>query len=161
MMSDDTDPTLMRPPRSRGSSKGEAEKNVAPEDQALSPALARFGHACFVALDSVLWRHQLSMLEWQALAAILTLGEPTISQISRRVYRSPSQTTVLMNRLAGRGWVRELGERPSKFALTDKSLDVLPYPSALSSALEQRVNHALTEDQQALLAQLLWKVLSA
>ena len=74
---------------------------------------------------------------------------------------SPSQTTVLMNRLAGRGWVRELGERPSKFALTDKSLDVLPYPSALSSALEQRVNHALTEDQQALLAQLLWKVLSA
>ena len=119
MMSDDTDPTLMRPPRSRGSSKGEAEKHVAPEDQALSPALARFGHACFVALDSVLWRHQLSMLEWQALAAIFTLGEPTISQISRRVYRSPSQTTVLMNRLAGRGWVRELGERPSKFALTD------------------------------------------
>ena len=54
---------------SAAAARGAAEANVAPEDQALSPALARFGHACFVALDSVLWRHQLSMLEWQALAA--------------------------------------------------------------------------------------------
>ena len=138
-MSDDSDPTLMRPLRARGASKGEAEK-VAPEDQALSPALARFGHACFVALDSVLWRHQLSMLEWQALAAIFTLGEPTISQISRRVYRSPSQTTVLMNRLAGRAGVR-VGRTAVKVCL-DRQI-------AGSAAVSVRAQHSAGTARQS------------
>jgi hypothetical protein len=40
-------------------------------------------------------------------------------------------------------------------------MEVLPYPPSLSSALEQRVNHVLDEEQQALLSQLLWKVLEA
>ena len=87
MLPEDNDPTLMRPPRARGAA---AVTSQPVADEALSPALARFGHACFVALDSVLWRYQLSMLEWQALAAIYTLGEPTIAQVARRVYRSPS-----------------------------------------------------------------------
>ena len=163
MLQLDTDPTLMRPPRARppASTPAEPMEAATATVSALSPALARFGHACFVALDSALSKHQLSMLEWQAMHAILVLGEPTIAQISRRLYRSPSQATVLLNRLASRGWVREIDARPSKYALTERSMEVLPYPPALSSALEQRVNHVLDEDQQALLSQLLWKVLEA
>ena len=101
MLQTDTDPTLMRPPRVRTAQPPvSGPESSTATVSALSPALARFGHACFVALDSALSRHQLSMLEWQAMNAILVLGEPTIAQISRRLYRSPSQATVLLNRLA-------------------------------------------------------------
>ena len=80
-------------------------------------------------------------------------------QISRRVYRSPSQTTGADEPAGGAGLGARTGRTAIKVRLTDKALDVLPI-RPLSTALEQRVNHALTEDQQALLAQLLWKVLS-
>lgn len=155
----------MRPPRAPTDDfdiEAETARVKADVDPSqLSPALVRFGHACFVALDSVLWRHQLSMLEWQAMSAIFNMHEPTVADISRRVYRSPSQTTVLLNRLGARGWVKELGNRPTKYALGEKAMEVLPYPAALGTALEHRVNHALSEDQRMLLRQLLWKVLSA
>ena len=113
-MSDDSDPTLMRPLRARGSSKGEAEKRRTRRSGAES------GTGCVLATPVLLrstacWRHQLEHAEWQALAAIFTLGEPTISQISRRVYR-PVTNNRADEPAGGRGWVRELGERPSKFA---------------------------------------------
>ena len=102
-------------------------------------------------------RHQLSMLEWQALAAIFT-------PVSRRSPRFQARLPLAVadhraDESPGRArleCVNSANARPSSL-LTGKSLDVLPYPSALSSALEQRVNHALTEDQQALLAQLCGK----
>ena len=162
MLVDDDSPTLMRRPKTATEFGLSALGRVAPTDGDLPSMLMRFGHSSFVALDAVLARHQLSMLEWQALTAIFLLETATAAQVARRVYRSAAQSTVLLARLGSRGWAVETeGVRPARYTLTDKAIEVMPYPALLNTALDTRINAALNKHEQAVLSQLLWRVLSA
>jgi predicted transcriptional regulator len=162
MLVDDENPTLMRRPKTAEEFGLSALGRAAPVDGDLPAVLMRFGHSSFVALDAVLARHQLSMLEWQALTAIFLLEQATAAQVARRVYRSAAQSTVLLARLGNRGWASETeGIRPARYMLTEKALAVMPYPELLNTALDTRINAALSKHEQTVLAQLLWRVLSA
>lgn len=161
-MLNDENPTLMRRPKSAEEFKLEPTGAPLASDSDLPAVLMRFGHASFVALDATLARHQVSMLEWQALTAILMLQQATAAQVARRVYRSAAQSTVLLSRLCSRGWAEESeGKRPATYSVTEKAMKVLPYPPFLNTALDARLAASLTKHEQDLLAQLLWRLLRA
>ncbi len=153
------EPTLLRAPKS--GLPADSSVSTSAEGAELGHALMRFGHACSVALDSALSREQLTTLEWQALQAIYLMGEPTVAQISRRIYRAAPQATALMTRLCARGWTTTKGGHGATYTLTDQALKVLPFPDELVSALSWRTHTALTEAERRQLADLLRKVLGA
>ena len=153
------EPTLLRAPKSGLPS--DSSVTGSPETADLGHTLMRFGHACSVALDSALSREQLTTLEWQALQAIYLVGEPSVAQISRRIYRAAPQATALMTRLCARGWTTTKGGHGATYALTDQALKVLPFPNELVTALASRTHQALTEAERRQLAELLRKVLGA
>ncbi|AYN30656.1 MarR family transcriptional regulator [Streptomyces albus] len=128
----------------------------------LAGHLARIGHRLLVEELAV---HELRLPHFAVLSALSDFGSPAQHELADRLGLNRSHLVGYLDLLEARGLVRRerdpVDRRRMRVALTDAGRDLHSRLGSVAQQSQQRLLRALTESEQAVLTELMQRVLRA